>query len=214
MRPLPWPPSQAGLVSFPFCLQPCPPSPGVSQRQCLSFKLRNVASFSPFTLGRRVPGLAASVLSASSPAGDRLLPMCAAPWRAWEQGSREQCVCVCVRAAVGGHMPVCACPCLSEFVCLCVGIPVSVCVCMSVSVGVSVHTHTYMRLQACTSGFVVHILNSADLKMKTGPRVKLRTQQKGENCVTAPPQYIQIRSLNFKYFYYVKRQYPQIQHSH
>lgn len=75
-------------------------------------------------------------------------------------------------------MPVCACPrlCVCEFVCLCVGIPVSVCVCMSVSVGVSVHTHTYMHLQACTSGFVVHILNSADLEMKTGPRVKLRTQ--------------------------------------
>uniref|UniRef100_A0A8B9XUR8 Target of myb1 like 2 membrane trafficking protein n=1 Tax=Bos mutus grunniens TaxID=30521 RepID=A0A8B9XUR8_BOSMU len=87
------------------------------------------------------------------------------------------CVCVCVHDC-GGHMPVCACPrlCVCEFVCLCVGIPVSVCVCMSVSVGVSVHTHTYMHLQACTSGFVVHILNSADLEMKTGPRVKLRTQ--------------------------------------
>lgn len=124
------------------------------------------------------------------------------------------CVRVCARGCGGAYACLCMSMSVCEFVCLCVGIPVSVCVCMSVSMGVSVHTHTYMRLQACTSGFVVHILNSADLKMKTGPRVKLRTQQKGKNCVTAPPQYIQIRSLNFKYFYYVKRQYPQIQHSH
>ena len=175
VRPLPWPPQPSWPGQLPSL--PAPPGPGVSQCQCPRLKLRNVASFSPFTLGGWVPGLAASLSSASLLAGDRLLPMCPAQWRVWEQGSCGQCVCVCV-CNCGGHMPVCACPrlCVCEFVCLCVGIPGFVCVCMSVSVGVSVHTHTYMHLQACTSGFVVHILNRADLEMKTGPRVKLRTQ--------------------------------------
>ena len=63
VRPLPWPPQPSWPGQLPSL--PAPPGPGVSQCQCPRLKLRNVASFSPFTLGGRVPGLAASLSSAS-----------------------------------------------------------------------------------------------------------------------------------------------------
>lgn len=44
-----------------------------------------------------------------------------------------------------------------------------------------------------------HILNCADLEMKSGPKEKWRTQERGENCIATLPQCNQIQSRNFIY---------------
>ena len=112
------PPAKLAWSTSLSTFRPAPPGPGVPQCQCLRLKLRNVASFSAFTLGGRVPGLAVSLLSASPPAEDRLLPMCPAQWGTREQGSCGQgTVYICVHVYVwlwGAY----ACLCMSMSVCL------------------------------------------------------------------------------------------------
>ena len=138
------PPAKLAWSTSLSTFRPAPPGPGVPQCQCLRLKLRNVASVSAFTLGGRVPGLAASLLSASPPADDRLLPVCPAQWGTQEQvscGQGSVYIRVCVYVRLWGTY---ACLCMSMSVCLCVRIPVSVCVCMSVSMGVCAHTHLHV----------------------------------------------------------------------
>ena len=123
------------------------------------------------------PGcLACLLFSTFPPAAGRLLLVCPARWGV--AGSRVRVGCVCVRVRV--CVPVCGC------------------------VFVSVCTHTCI-FRPVLRVMLFHILNNAALEMKTGPREKLRTQERGKNCVATPSRYNQISSSNFKYFYHLEK---------
>lgn len=181
MRPLPGP-GQAGPGQLPFLPSALPPSPGVSQRQCLSFKLRNVASFSALHPRQAGAWLGRLRLVSIFTCGRQAAPHVCCSMEGMGAGFPVSSVCVaCVCVRLWGA------PCLSVHVHVCLSLCVSVCgypclcVCLYVCVRGCVRAHTHLCVfRPVLPGFVVHILNSADLKMKTGPRVKLRTQQKGK----------------------------------